>query len=49
MLFQSMGGAQYRSSFDREMYVHHLEVAHGVRLSDEQSRTRSVSGGVLNG
>ena len=36
MLFQSMGRGQYRSSYDREMYLHHLQTAHGVRLSNGQ-------------
>jgi hypothetical protein len=37
MLFQSMGRGQYRSSYDREMYLHHLQTAHGVKLTDERS------------
>jgi len=36
MLFQSMGRGQYRSSYDREMYLHHLQTAHGVVLSDNK-------------
>jgi hypothetical protein len=36
MLFQSMGRGQYRSSYDREMYLHHLETAHRERFSDDQ-------------
>lgn len=36
MLFQSMGRGQYRSSYDREMYLHHLQVAHGVRLPEDK-------------
>lgn len=33
-LFQSMGRGQYRSSYDREMYIHHLQTAHGVKFSE---------------
>jgi hypothetical protein len=47
MLFQSMGRGQYRSSYDREMYLHHLQTAHGVRLSDEQGNQGGAKGGVL--
>jgi hypothetical protein len=36
LLFQSMGRGQYRSSYDREMYLHHLQIAHGVRLPDDK-------------
>jgi hypothetical protein len=36
LLFQSMGRGQYRSSYDREMYLHHLQIAHGVRLPEDQ-------------
>ena len=36
MLFQSMGKGQYRSSSDREMYLHHLQTAHGVNLSEDK-------------
>ncbi len=36
MLFQSMGRGQYRSSYDREMYLHHLQTAHGVKLTERQ-------------
>lgn len=36
-LFHSLGRAQYRSTFDREMYLRHLETVHGVRLSDDQA------------
>jgi len=35
VLFQSMGRGQYRSSSDREMYLHHLQTAHGVALQPE--------------
>ena len=29
-LFQKMGRGQYRSSFDRGVYLHHLQTTHGV-------------------
>jgi len=35
-LFQAVGRGQYRSSSDREMYLHHLQTAHGVDLSRSQ-------------
>jgi hypothetical protein len=41
MLFQSMGRGQYRSSYDREMYLHHLQTAHGVKLTDERSHAQA--------
>lgn len=47
MLFQSMGRGQYRSSYDREMYLHHLQTAHGVRLSQEQGSQAPTNGDVL--
>ncbi len=47
MLFQSMGRGQYRSSYDREMYLHHLQTAHGVRLTDEQGNPDQSKGDVL--
>jgi len=34
-LFHSMGNGQYRSSADREMYLHHLQTAHGVKLGED--------------
>jgi hypothetical protein len=46
MLFQSMGRGQYRSSYDREMYLHHLQTAHGVKLSDDQGNQDRAKGGV---
>jgi len=46
-LFQSMARGQYRSSYDREMYLHHLQIAHGVRLTEEQRREAPVKGDVL--
>ena len=47
MLFQSMGRGQYRSSYDREMYLHHLQTAHGVKLSDDQGNQGRRKGDVL--
>ncbi len=47
ILFQSMGRGQYRSSYDREMYLHPLQIAHGVRLSDDQEDRAPVKGDVL--
>jgi hypothetical protein len=47
MLFQSMGRGQYRSSYDREMYLHHLQTAHGVRLSDDPGDHARAKGDVL--
>ena len=46
VLFQSMGRGQYRSSYDREMYLHHLQIAHGVRVSEDQKPVEG-SGGLL--
>lgn len=46
-LFQSMGRGQYRSSYDREMYLHHLQTAHGVRLSGDHDATGPPKGDVL--
>jgi len=42
-----MGRGQYRSSYDREMYLHHLQIAHGVKLSDPQAGTGRQTGSVL--
>ena len=47
VLFQSMGRGQYRSSYDREMYLHHLQTAHGVQLSQEQGNQAPARGDVL--
>lgn len=47
VLFQSMGRGQYRSSYDREMYLHHLQIAHGVKLSEAQATPGRNSGSVL--
>ena len=47
MLFQSMGRGQYRSSYDREMYLHHLQTAHGVVLSDRHGNQAQAEGEVL--
>jgi len=41
-----MGRGQYRSSYDREMYLHHLQIAHGVRVSEDQKPVEG-SGGLL--
>jgi len=46
-VFQSMGRGQYRSSYDREMYLHHLQIAHGAKLSDAQAGIGSQSGSVV--
>lgn len=46
-LFQSMGRGQYRSSYDREMYLHHLQIAHGVKLTEEQENPVKQRGDVL--
>jgi hypothetical protein len=46
MLFQSMGRGQYRSSYDREMYLHHLQTAHGVKPSDDRGDQARAKGGV---
>lgn len=37
-LFQSMGKGQYRSSYDREMYLNHLQTAHGAKPAGDQPR-----------
>jgi hypothetical protein len=37
-LFQGMGRGQYRSSYDREMYLHHLQTAHGVKPVEDESK-----------
>jgi hypothetical protein len=45
MLFQSLGRGQYRSSYDREMYLHHLRTAHGAQPQGQranQVETRGV-------
>jgi len=42
-----MGRGQYRSSYDREMYLHHLQIAHGVNLTEGQSEPVPGKGGVL--
>lgn len=42
-----MGRGQYRSSYDREMYLHHLQVAHGVRLTEDQVYFGHSKGDVL--
>jgi hypothetical protein len=47
MLFNSMGGRQYRSINDREMYLHHLQTAHGLKLSEEQETQSEENGGAL--
>jgi hypothetical protein len=47
MLFRSMGRGQYRSSYDREMYLHHLQTAHGVKLSEDQGNHDQAKGGAL--
>jgi hypothetical protein len=47
MLFQSMGRGQYRSSYDREMYLHHLQTAHGVVLSADLGNPVQSKGDVL--
>ena len=46
MLFQSMGKGQYRFSYDREMYLHHLQTAHGVRLLDDVGNKAQTRGEV---
>ena len=43
-LFQGMGSGQYRSSYDREMYLHHLQTAHGVKLSEDQGNRDQARG-----
>lgn len=47
VLFESMGRGQYRSSYDREMYLHHLQTAHGVKLTEEQGTPPTTKGGML--
>jgi len=47
MLFQSMGRGQYRSSYDREMYLHHLQIAHGVRLPEDHANHVQARGDEL--
>ena len=47
MLFQSMGRGQYRSSYDREMYLHHLQTAHGVKILDGRADQGQENGDVL--
>jgi len=47
MLFQSIGRAQYRSSYDRDMYLHHLQTAHGVKLSEGHGAEGQNRGDVL--
>jgi hypothetical protein len=47
MLFRSMGRGQYRSSYDREMYLHHLQIAHGVQLVEEREGPIEPRGVVL--
>jgi len=47
LLFQSMGRGQYRSSYDREMYLHHLQIAHGARLPEDQVKQRQSKGDEL--
>jgi len=41
-----MEGGQYHSSPDREMYLHHLQTAHGVVLQAEQSASSEPGGEV---
>ena len=47
MLFQAMGRGQYRSSYDREMYLHHLQTAHGVKLNEELGNKTANKGDAL--
>jgi len=47
ILFQAMGRGQYRSAYDREMYLHHLQIAHGVKLNDELGNSPAKKGDVL--
>lgn len=42
-----MGRGQYRSSYDREMYLHHLQMAHGIKLSESQANLGPPKGDVL--
>jgi hypothetical protein len=44
MLFQSTGRGQYRSSYDREMYLQHLQVAHGVKMTHAQAQANPAPG-----
>jgi hypothetical protein len=44
-LFQSMGRGQYRSSYDREMYLHHLQTAHGVKITEDRGSPERDTGG----
>jgi hypothetical protein len=37
-LFQSTGRGQYRSSYDREMYLHHLQTAHGIKPAEDRAK-----------
>jgi hypothetical protein len=46
-LFQSMGRGQYRSSYDREMYLHHLQTAHGVKVTEDKGGLGQAKGDVL--
>jgi len=46
MLFQSMGRGQYRSTYDREMYLQHLQLAHGVRISQNLGSNVHAAGEV---
>ena len=46
-LFQSMGRGQYRSSYDREMYLHHLQTAHGAKLAEDSGTRGQTKGGVV--
>jgi hypothetical protein len=46
-LFQNMGRGQYRSSFDREMYLHHLQIAHGVKPAEGQGISVEARGEAL--
>ena len=40
LLFRSMAGRGYRSSYDRDMYLNHLQVAHGVRPTEDRDPDR---------
>jgi hypothetical protein len=44
-LFQAMGRGRYGSSYDREVYLHHLRTAHGVEPSDNHGNRDSAKGG----
>ncbi len=39
-----MGRGQYRSSYDREVYLHHLQTAHGVDLSEGKADSGHTRG-----